>query len=113
MGLKLDKTTKILLGAIALGLFLNTSNVFINDAHADAHAKAKKISQEQLKEYFSKHRVGSSPDYAVVKNGDDYLFTIHSYRDDKATCEEVIKPYNEDPKLSIVKGSYECVRLND
>ena len=109
MGLKLDKTTKILLGAIALGLFLNASNVFINDAHA----KAKKISQEQLKEYFSKHRVGSSPDYAVVKNGDDYLFTIHSYRDDKATCEEVIKPYNDDPKLSIVKGSYECVRLND
>ena len=109
MELKLDKTTKILLGVIALCLFLNASNVFISDAHA----KAKKISQEQLKEYFSKHRVGSSPDYAVVKNGDDYLFTIHSYRDDKATCEEVIKPYNDDPKLSIVKGSYECVRLND
>jgi len=35
MGLKLDKTTKILLGAIALGLFLNTSDVFIDKAYAN------------------------------------------------------------------------------
>ena len=33
MGLKVDKTTKILLGAIALGLFLNT-DVFIDKAYA-------------------------------------------------------------------------------
>ena len=35
MELKLDKTTKILLGAIALGLFLNASNVFIDKAYAN------------------------------------------------------------------------------
>ena len=35
MELKLDKTTKILLGAIALGLFLNASNVFIDKAQAN------------------------------------------------------------------------------
>ena len=34
MELKLDKTTKILLGAIALGLFLNASDVYIKKAHA-------------------------------------------------------------------------------
>ena len=34
MELKLDKTTKILLGAIALGLFLNASNVFVDKAYA-------------------------------------------------------------------------------
>lgn len=34
MELKVDKTTKILLGAIALGLFLNASNVFIDKAYA-------------------------------------------------------------------------------
>jgi len=34
MELKADKTTKILLGAIALGLFLNASNVFISSAYA-------------------------------------------------------------------------------
>ena len=35
MELKLDKTTKILLAAIALGLFLNASNVFIDKAYAN------------------------------------------------------------------------------
>ena len=34
MELKVDKTNKILLGAIALGLFLNASNVFIDKAYA-------------------------------------------------------------------------------
>ena len=33
--LREDKTTKILLGAIALGLFLNASNVFIDKAFAN------------------------------------------------------------------------------
>ena len=89
----------------------NQNKEFIDDRNEVA--KAKKITQEQLKEYFSNHRVGSSPDYAVVKNGDDYLFTVHGYGDDKTVCEEVIKPYNENPNLSIVKGTYECVRLND
>ena len=35
MELKLDKITKILLGAIAIGLFLNASNVFIDKAYAN------------------------------------------------------------------------------
>ena len=35
MELKVDKTTKLLLGAIALCLFLNASNVFIDKAHAN------------------------------------------------------------------------------
>jgi len=34
MDLKVDKITKILLGAIALGLFLNLSNVLIDKAYA-------------------------------------------------------------------------------
>ena len=34
MELKVDNTTKILLGAIALGLLLNASNIFIDKAHA-------------------------------------------------------------------------------
>ena len=35
MDLKVDKITKILLGVIALGLFLNLSNVFIDKAYAN------------------------------------------------------------------------------
>ena len=34
MEIKLDKTTKILLGLIAIGLFLNASNAFIEKAYA-------------------------------------------------------------------------------
>jgi hypothetical protein len=41
MELKLDKTTKILLGAIALGLFLNASNVFIDKAYANTVQKVQ------------------------------------------------------------------------
>ena len=41
MELKLDKTTKILLGAIALGLFLNVSNVFIDKAYANTVQKVQ------------------------------------------------------------------------
>ena len=41
MELKLDKTTKILLGAIALGLFLNASNVFIDKAYANDCASSE------------------------------------------------------------------------
>ena len=43
MELKLDKTTKILLGAIALGLFLNASNVFIDKAFAENSAGVQKV----------------------------------------------------------------------
>ena len=35
MELKVDKTIKILLAAIAFGLFLNASNVFIDKAYAN------------------------------------------------------------------------------
>jgi hypothetical protein len=35
MEIKLDKTTKILLGLIALGLFLNASNVWLDKAYAN------------------------------------------------------------------------------
>lgn len=38
----------------------------------------KQITQEQLKKFFSKHRVGRNSDYAIVKNGDDY-FSNHSW----------------------------------
>ena len=43
MGLKLDKTIKILLGAIALGLFLNASDVFIDKAYASDCATWEKV----------------------------------------------------------------------
>ena len=49
MELKLDKTTKILLGAIALGLFLNTSNMFIDKAYANDYVTNKNLKIELTK----------------------------------------------------------------
>ena len=46
MELKIDKTTKILLGAIALGLFLNASNVFISKAYANDCATWEQVRTE-------------------------------------------------------------------
>ena len=56
MELKLDKTTKILLGAIALGLFLNASNVFMSKAYAIACADSYDLKNEtiDIKERISK-----------------------------------------------------------
>lgn len=72
----------------------------------------KPATQEDLKEYFSKHKIGTSPDYAIMKNGDDYLVTVHGYMDDQAVCLSLIKPMNEDPLRSVMPGTYSCVPLN-
>ena len=50
MELKLDKTTKILLGAIALGLFLNASNVFIDKAYAKDKVQKVQICDKEVLE---------------------------------------------------------------
>lgn len=75
-------------------------------------SKQKIVGQEAVKEFFAKHRVGSSPDYAVMKNGTDHLLTIHGYSDDLDVCLRLIEPYNRDPSLSIIPGSFTCVPLN-
>ena len=49
MELKLDKTTKILLGAIAFGLFLNASNVFIDKAHANDWDLVVELNKSNVK----------------------------------------------------------------
>ena len=49
MELKLDKTTKILLGAIALGLFLNASNVFIDKAYANDWDVVVELNKSNVK----------------------------------------------------------------
>jgi hypothetical protein len=69
-------------------------------------------TQEDVREFFATHKIGSSPDYAVVKNGTDYLAVIHGMDDDLSACMDLIKPYNENPSLSTLPGTYSCVPLN-
>ena len=49
MELKVDKITKILLGAIAVGLFLNASNVFIDKAYANDWDVVVELNKSNVK----------------------------------------------------------------
>ena len=49
MELKLDKTTKLLLGVIALGLFLNLSNVIIGKVYANNWDVVVELNKSNVK----------------------------------------------------------------
>ena len=49
MELKLDKTTKLLLGGIALGLLLNASNLFIDKAYANDWDVVVELNKSNVK----------------------------------------------------------------
>ena len=49
MELKLDKTTKLLLSAISLGLFLNLSNVFIDKVYANEWDVVVELNKSNVK----------------------------------------------------------------
>ena len=49
MQLNLDKTTKLLLGVIALGLFLNFSNVFFDKAYANNWDVVVELNKSNVK----------------------------------------------------------------
>ena len=49
MELKLDKTTKIILGAIALGLFLIVSHIFVDKAYANDWDVVVELNKSNVK----------------------------------------------------------------
>ena len=49
MKLKVDNTTKILLGTIVLGLFLNVGNVFIDKAYANDWDLVVELNKSNVK----------------------------------------------------------------
>ena len=53
---------------------------------AGCESGQKEVGQDAVKGFFAKNRVGSSPDYAVMKNGTDHLLTIHGYANDLDVC---------------------------
>lgn len=78
-------------------------------------AGALAADESDLKRFFAKNRIGSAPDYAVVKNGiagPEILLVVVGYMDDKGVCESLIESYNKDASLSVVPGTYKCVPLN-
>jgi len=53
---------------------------------------------EGPKKFFSKNKIGSSPDYAVIKwnNPDDHVATIHGFMDDMKSCQIFANALNRD-----------------
>lgn len=54
--------------------------------------------------------------YALMKEsptGEDWLLTVHGLPDNKAVCDEIVEPYNSDPSLSAMSGTYICVEINE
>lgn len=48
--------------------------------------------------YFEGNRIGTSPDYAIIKFGniEDHVATVHGAADDLETCQLITKGLNED-----------------
>ncbi len=61
------------------------------------------------RKFFNKNKIGTSPDYAVIKNGiipDDHVMTVHGFADDLDACLKVVKAFNEDACKET--GGYNC-----
>ncbi|RJF95267.1 hypothetical protein D3871_17660 [Noviherbaspirillum saxi] len=72
------------------------------------------ISNEDLEAFFHKHKVDGNYAAALKKSAAgvaSYLATIHGYRDNMAVCKSLIEPYNKDPSLSAISGTYYCQEL--
>jgi len=64
------------------------------------------------RKYFNKNKIGTSPDYAVIKNGiipDDHVMTVHGFADDLDACLKVAKALNEEACKET--GGYNCTDI--
>lgn len=73
---------------------------------------------ELPKYFFAKNKIGSAPDYGVIKfgNRDDHVVTVHGFSDDEASCKEIIDALNVNAcKETDGQGClnpYSCIPLN-
>ncbi len=54
---------------------------------------------------------GIDPAVAIVKRSggiESWLATVHGYPNNREVCEQLIEPYNSNPEMSAVGGSYSC-----
>ena len=71
------------------------------------------------REFFSKHKIGSSPDWAMIKwgNAADHVATVHGFADDFEGCQKLADALNADA-CSETGGEnclnpFSCDPLND
>lgn len=69
------------------------------------------IESKELEDFFRKHKIDENYPVAIKKHslgGEAYLSTIHGYPNNLSVCQQLIEPYNEDAKLSVITGTYFC-----
>ena len=72
------------------------------------------VTSTELESFFRHHTVNEHHAVALKKRsaaGDSYLLTVHGYPNNLTVCQKLIKPYNEDPQLSVMSGQYFCEEL--
>lgn len=77
-------------------------------------AASSVVTPAELESLFRHHTVNGHYAVALKKRsaaGDSYLLTVHGYPDNLAVCQKLVKPYNEDPQLSVLPGQYFCEEL--
>lgn len=71
------------------------------------------------KEFFAKHKAGTSPDYGIIKWNDpkDHVITIHGFADDSGSCTEVADSLNinacKETNGQNCLNPYSCIQLNN
>jgi hypothetical protein len=77
-------------------------------------ATGNSVSSSEVEEFFRKHKVDGNHAVAMKNRSLGvvaYLGTIHGYPNNFSVCEEVLAPYNKDPSLSAMPGTYFCEEL--
>ncbi len=70
-------------------------------------ATALATNSGNLKNFFSKNKIGYSSDYGVFKNGKDYIISVHGFDKDLDICLEIIEMLNKEQP-----NTYSCKPLN-
>ncbi|MGH7158397.1 MAG: hypothetical protein ACREGD_05035 [Candidatus Saccharimonadales bacterium] len=57
--------------------------------------------------FFGKQKIGTSPDYGIVKFGNikDHVITVHGFTDDLASCQQIVRALNKDACKEITDAS--------
>lgn len=84
--------------------------MLLSCAGKEQETNGTSITSDELLAYFKKHKIDGYNAVALKKKSldDMYLVTVHGYPDNKSVCEDIIKPYNENPDLSDISGEYYC-----
>jgi len=94
-------------------LFLAVATVTLVGCSEDPYS-----SLDAPKQFFAKNKIGSSPDYGIIKFGDksDHVITVHGFADDSASCREVADALNVNACKETgghqCLNPYSCIALN-